>query len=178
MFEIFKTIPLEDNPNSQHINSQEKIIQTNKTTSDKKDAMPFDYKIEKLPSSSNVINEEGNQESELKLDIKFPDELISRLTSEESKNFRQDIKTKSGMMLGLGETKEEVLKTMDDLLENNVDILTLGQYLQPTSMQVSVKEFITPEMFNEYKEIGLKKGFKFVESSPFTRSSYNARNHI
>ena len=96
----------------------------------------------------------------------------------ESKNFRQDIKTKSGMMLGLGETKEEVLKTMDDLLENNVDILTLGQYLQPTSMQVSVKEFITPEMFNEYKEIGLKKGFKFVESSPFTRSSYNARNHI
>ena len=87
MFEIFKTIPLEDNPNSQHINSQEKIIQTNKTTSDKKDAMPFDYKIEKLPSYSNVKDRGENQESELKLDIHFPDELISRLTSEESKNF-------------------------------------------------------------------------------------------
>ena len=83
MFEIFKTIPLEDSPNSQHINSQEKIIQTNKTTSDKKDAMTFGYKIEKLPYYSNVKDRGENQESELKLDIHFPDELISRITSEE-----------------------------------------------------------------------------------------------
>ena len=125
----------------------------------------LNHNIETVPSLYKYVRQLANYKRSLTI-------------LKESKNFRQDIKTKSGMMLGLGETKEEVLKTMDDLLENNVDILTLGQYLQPTSMQVSVKEFITPEMFNEYKEIGLKKGFKFVESSPFTRSSYNARNHI
>ena len=125
----------------------------------------FNHNIETVPSLYKHVRQMANYQRSLTI-------------LKESKNFRQDIKTKSGMMLGLGETKEEVLKTMDDLLENNVDILTLGQYLQPTSMQVSVKEFITPKMFNEYKEIGLKKGFKFVESSPFTRSSYNARNHI
>ena len=125
----------------------------------------LNHNIETVPSLYKHVRQMANYQRSLTI-------------LKESKNFRQDIKTKSGMMLGLGETKEEVLKTMDDLLENNVDILTLGQYLQPTSMQVSVKEFITPKMFNEYKEIGLKKGFKFVESSPFTRSSYNARNHI
>ena len=87
-------------------------------------------------------------------------------------------RTKSGIMLGLGETKEEVLQTMDDLRSVNVDVMTLGQYLQPTPKHLPVKEFITPEQFQEYKKIGLQKGFRFVESSPLVRSSYRAEKHM
>ncbi len=86
--------------------------------------------------------------------------------------------TKSGIMLGLGETEEEVLETMDDLRAVGVSILTLGQYLQPTHKHLPVSEFITPEKFEEYKEIGLAKGFRFVESGPLVRSSYHAEKHI
>jgi len=88
------------------------------------------------------------------------------------------MKTKSGLMLGLGETEEEVLETMDDLRSVKVDILTLGQYLQPTPKHLAVQEFITPEKFEEYKEIGLYKGFRFVESGPLVRSSYHAEKHM
>lgn len=88
------------------------------------------------------------------------------------------MRTKSGVMLGLGETETEVLETMDDLVSVGVDILTLGQYLQPTTKHLPVKEFITPEKFAEYKEIGLKKGFRYVESGPLVRSSYHAEKHI
>ncbi len=88
------------------------------------------------------------------------------------------MKTKSGVMLGLGETEEEVIETMDDLRSVNVDILTLGQYLQPTPKHLPVEDFITPEKFAEYKQIGLEKGFKFVESGPLVRSSYHAEKHI
>jgi lipoic acid synthetase len=88
------------------------------------------------------------------------------------------MKTKSGVMLGLGETESEVLETMDDLRSVNVDILTLGQYLQPTMKHLPVAEFITPEKFAEYKEIGLEKGFRFVESGPLVRSSYHAEKHL
>ncbi len=88
------------------------------------------------------------------------------------------MRTKSGVMLGLGETEEEVLETMDDLRSVKVDILTLGQYLQPTPKHLAVQEFITPEKFEEYKEIGLKKGFRFVESGPLVRSSYHAEKHL
>jgi len=87
-------------------------------------------------------------------------------------------RTKSGVMLGLGETQEEVYAIMDDLVENGCDVLTLGQYLQPTRMHLEVKEFVTPEMFEHYKEIGLKKGFKYVESGPLVRSSYHAERHV
>jgi len=86
--------------------------------------------------------------------------------------------TKSGVMLGLGETRDEVLETMDDLRSVGVQILTLGQYLQPTHKHLPVAEFITPDVFEEYKEIGLAKGFKFVESGPLVRSSYHAEKHI
>ena len=86
--------------------------------------------------------------------------------------------TKSGVMLGLGETEEEVLETMDDLRSVGVDILTLGQYLQPTPKHLPVAEFVTPEKFAEYKEVGLQKGFRFVESGPLVRSSYHAEKHI
>ena len=88
------------------------------------------------------------------------------------------MKTKSGVMLGLGETEEEIYETMDDLRAVNVDILTLGQYLQPTPKHLPVVEFITPENFAKYKQIGLSKGFRYVESGPLVRSSYHAEKHL
>lgn len=88
------------------------------------------------------------------------------------------MRTKSGIMLGLGETEEEVLESMDDLRSVGVDILTLGQYLQPTPKHLPVVDFITPEKFEEYRVIGLQKGFRFVESAPLVRSSYHAEKHI
>lgn len=88
------------------------------------------------------------------------------------------MRTKSGVMLGLGESDQEVLETMDDLRSVNVDILTLGQYLQPTPKHLPVEEFVTPEKFAEFKEIGLQKGFRYVESGPLVRSSYHAEKHM
>ena len=87
-------------------------------------------------------------------------------------------RTKSGVMLGLGETEEEVLETMRDLRAAEVDILTLGQYLQPTPKHLPVVEFITPEQFDFYRERGLEMGFKYVESGPLVRSSYHAERHL
>lgn len=87
-------------------------------------------------------------------------------------------RTKSGIMLGLGETENEVYKAMDDLLAHGCDVLTLGQYLQPTKMHLEVKEFITPSQFANYKTVGEQKGFKIVESGPMVRSSYHAEKHI
>ena len=86
--------------------------------------------------------------------------------------------TKSGIMVGLGETPEEVFETMDDLRNVGVEVLTIGQYLQPTRKHLAVKEFITPEQFAEYKVRGIEKGFRFVESSPLVRSSYHAEKHV
>tara|TARA_B110001452_G_scaffold203480_1_gene173501 strand:+ start:166 stop:1026 length:861 start_codon:yes stop_codon:yes gene_type:complete len=88
------------------------------------------------------------------------------------------MKTKSGLMLGLGETQEEVLETLEDLRSVKVDIVTLGQYLQPTSKHAPVVEFINPDQFEKYKEYGLKLGFRFVESGPLVRSSYHAEKHL
>lgn len=87
-------------------------------------------------------------------------------------------RTKSGIMLGLGETIDEVYEAMDDLVANGCDVLTLGQYLQPTKMHLEVKEFVSPEKFNHYKEEGLKRGFDIVESGPMVRSSYHAERHL
>jgi lipoic acid synthetase len=88
------------------------------------------------------------------------------------------IKTKSGIMLGLGETEAEVVETMHDLREVGVSILTIGQYLQPSKKHLSVIEFITPAQFDKYRSIGLSLGFQHVESSPLVRSSYHAEKHI
>ncbi len=85
---------------------------------------------------------------------------------------------KSGMMLGLGETEEEVLASMDDLIAVGVKVLTIGQYLQPSKEHLPVSEYITPQQFEKYKTLGLQKGFKYVESGPLVRSSYHAENHI
>ncbi|MGB5555811.1 MAG: lipoyl synthase [Flavobacteriaceae bacterium] len=87
-------------------------------------------------------------------------------------------RTKSGIMLGLGELEEEVLQTMEDLRNANVDVVTIGQYLQPSKKHLPVKEFILPEQFKKYEEIGLKMGFRHVESGALVRSSYKAHKHI
>jgi lipoyl synthase len=98
---------------------------------------------------------------------------------EEIKRIREAGKrTKSGIMLGVGETKEEVFKAMDDLAANGLMILTLGQYLQPTKMHLEVAEYIHPDTFAMYKEEGLKRGLKYVESGPLVRSSYHAEKHV
>ena len=87
-------------------------------------------------------------------------------------------RTKSGIMLGLGELEEEVIQTLKDLRNANVDVVTIGQYLQPSKKHLPVKEFITPEQFKKYEEIGLEMGFRHVESGALVRSSYKAHKHI
>jgi lipoic acid synthetase len=87
-------------------------------------------------------------------------------------------RTKSGIMLGLGESQDEVFEAMDHLVESGLDILTLGQYLQPTKMHHEVIEFVHPDTFEMYKEQGLKRGLKYVEAGPLVRSSYHAERHV
>ncbi len=95
-----------------------------------------------------------------------------KLTNEAGK------RTKSGIMLGLGESDEEVYKAMDDLVEHGLHILTLGQYLQPTKRHIEVAEFVHPDKFDHFREEGLKRGLKYVESGPLVRSSYHAERHV
>ncbi|MBT8231206.1 MAG: lipoyl synthase [Saprospiraceae bacterium] len=90
----------------------------------------------------------------------------------------QGKRTKSGFMVGLGETKEEVLEIMQDLHTNGCDVVTIGQYLQPTKMHLAVEEYVHPNVFKYYKEEGLKMGIDFVESGPLVRSSYHAERHL
>lgn len=100
-------------------------------------------------------------------------ELLRRV-----KEIAPDVPTKSSMMLGLGETKEEILETMDDLLANNVDIMAIGQYLQPTKKHLNVERYYHPDEFAELKEIALKKGFRHCEAGPLVRSSYHADEQV
>ncbi len=88
------------------------------------------------------------------------------------------MRTKSGIMLGLGETKEEVIQTMNDLKESNVDVITVGQYLQPTKKHLPVNRFVHPDEFAEFREIGYSLGFDYVESGPLVRSSYHSDKHV
>lgn len=88
------------------------------------------------------------------------------------------MRTKSGIMLGLGETKEEVIQTLTDLRDSHVDVVTIGQYLQPTRKHLPVDRFVHPDEFAEYKEIGLSLGISYVESGPLVRSSYHAEKHV
>jgi lipoic acid synthetase len=88
------------------------------------------------------------------------------------------IRSKSGIMTGLGEAEEEVLETMDDLRSVGCEVLTIGQYLQPTKHHLAIKEFTSPELFEKYRRAGLEKGFRYVESSPLVRSSYHAERHV
>lgn len=88
------------------------------------------------------------------------------------------VKAKSGIMVGLGETEQEVYETMDDLLAVGCKVFTIGQYLQPTRKQLEVQEYVTPEQFEKYRQVGLEKGFEFVKSGPLVRSSYHAEKHV
>lgn len=87
-------------------------------------------------------------------------------------------RTKSGIMVGLGETPEQVFEIMDDLVAHGCDVFTIGQYLQPTKMHIEVAEYVHPDVFAMYKEEGLRRGFMYVESSPLVRSSYHAERHL
>jgi lipoic acid synthetase len=91
---------------------------------------------------------------------------------------RQGMTTKTGIMLGLGEPREELVQTMRDLVAVGVDILTLGQYLQPTKEHLAVDRFVPPSEFDELRDIGLELGFRYVESGPLVRSSYHAERHV
>jgi len=88
------------------------------------------------------------------------------------------MRTKSGIMLGLGETKEEVIQTMTDLYNNGCDVITIGQYLQPTKKHLPVHRFVHPDEFAEYREIGYNMGLDYVESGPLVRSSYHSERHV
>ncbi len=107
-----------------------------------------------------------------------PQARYARSLEQTQRTYKMGKRTKSGIMLGLGETEEEVLKAIDDLVEAGLHILTLGQYLQPTKMHIEVAEFIHPDQFEKYKEEGLRRGLKYVESGPLVRSSYHAERHV
>ena len=107
-----------------------------------------------------------------------PQARYARSLEQILRTYQMGKRTKSGIMLGLGETEEEVFKAMDDLVEAGLHILTLGQYLQPTKMHIEVAEFIHPDQFEKYKVEGLKRGLKYVESGPLVRSSYHAERHV
>lgn len=91
---------------------------------------------------------------------------------------RSGVRSKSGIMLGLGETRDEIIRTMNDLLEVGCEVMTIGQYLQPTARHYPVKEYIHPDIFEEYRQIGLQLGFRHIESAPMVRSSYHAETHV
>lgn len=120
----------------------------------------FGHNLETVPSLYENVRQEADYRTSLN--------LLGMI-----KKFDSNIVTKSGIMLGLGETKKEVLKVMDDLSSVGCNLLTLGQYLSPSQNHFPVKEFITPEMFEEYKKLAEDKGF-FIASGPFVRSSYKA----
>ena len=107
-----------------------------------------------------------------------PQAKYSRSLEQTLRTYQMGKRTKSGIMLGLGESEEEVFKAMDDLVEAGLHILTLGQYLQPTKMHIEVAEFIHPDQFEKYKEEGLRRGLRYVESGPLVRSSYHAERHV
>ena len=122
----------------------------------------LNHNIETVPRLYHVVRPQAKYERSLQLIRWFKDKYL---------------RTKSGIMVGIGEQPDEVLDLMKDLVEHGCDILTIGQYLQPTKMHLPVDRFVTPEEFKIYNEEGLKMGFKIVESSPLVRSSYHADKH-
>lgn len=129
------------------------------------DAQPdiISHNMETIRRISPLVRSAANYDTSLR--------VISHISD-------RNIRTKSGIMVGLGETQEEVEELMDDLLNAGCQILTIGQYLQPSHKHYPVKEYVTPEQFEKYKSIGIKKGFEVVESAPLVRSSYHAERHI
>ena len=131
------------------------------------DAKPdiLNHNIETVRSLSDRVRAQAKYERSL--------ELLRR-----AKELYPEIPTKSSLMVGLGETREEILETMDDLRANNVDIMTIGQYLQPTKKHLKVLKYYTPEEFSELKDRALEKGFSHCESGPLVRSSYHADEQV
>ncbi len=131
-----------------------------------------------LDSSVDVLNHNTETVPRLYKKVRpYSGYIRSLMILGAAKKMYPNVLTKSGIMVGLGETTEEVLSLMDDLRYHNVDIMTIGQYLRPSENQMPVKEFITPEQFDEYRRIGLEKGFRYIESGPLVRSSYHAWKH-
>ena len=122
----------------------------------------LNHNLETVPRLYTVVRPQAKYKRSLKLVRWFKDRYL---------------KTKSGIMVGIGEKSDEVIELMHDLVEHGCDILTIGQYLQPTKNHLPVDRFVTPEEFNMFKEEGLRMGFKIVESSPLVRSSYHADRH-
>lgn len=122
----------------------------------------LNHNLETVPRLYHAVRPQAKYERSLKLIKWFKD---------------KGLKTKSGIMVGIGEKPEEVLELMRDLVNHGCDILTIGQYLQPTKMHLPVDRFVTPDEFAMYKSEGLKMGFKIVESAPLVRSSYHADQH-
>ncbi len=125
----------------------------------------FNHNLETIPRLYSRVRPEANYQRSL-------------FVLEKMKELKPELYTKSGIMVGLGESKAEVLELMKDLRRKNVDLLTIGQYLQPSSKHLKVTEFIKPELFAEYKSIGKDLGFKAVVSEPFARSSYHAAESL
>ena len=121
----------------------------------------FNHNLETVPRLYNEVRPGARYFTSLKL-------------LNDIKSYNPKIFTKSGLMVGLGESKDEIIQVMDDLRAADVDFLTIGQYLQPTIKHHAVIDYITPELFNVYRDIAISKGFLLVSSSPFTRSSYHA----
>lgn len=131
-----------------------------------------------LDSGINVLNHNVETVPRLYKKVRPGAGYIRSLTIlREAKTFDPKVKTKSGIMVGLGETHDEVFSLMDDLRASNVDIMTIGQYLRPSERQLPIRAWVTPEEFKMYEEEGLRRGFSFVESGPLVRSSYHAWKH-
>lgn len=122
------------------------------------------HNLETVKRLTRVVRIQAKYERSLEVLLRLKDGGIAR--------------TKSGLMLGLGETDEEIFEAMDDLRRSKVDILTLGQYLQPTRNHLKVERYVTPEQFDYYRKTALTKGFMYVESGPMVRSSYHAEKHV
>lgn len=131
-----------------------------------------------LDSSIDVLNHNTETVSRLYKKVRpFSGYIRTLSILGAAKRLYPNVLTKSGIMVGLGETPDEVFSLMDDLRYHHVDIMTIGQYLRPSEKQMPVKEFVTPEQFEIYRQVGLEKGFRFVESGPLVRSSYHAWKH-
>jgi len=132
----------------------------------------LNHNLETVKRLYHAVRPQAKYERSLNLIKWFSREAGSRFAGKS-----RGLKTKSGIMVGIGETTEEVLDLMKDLYDHGCEIITIGQYLQPTKVHLPVDRFVTPEEFRMYKEEGLKMGFKIVESSPLVRSSYHADAH-
>ncbi len=136
------------------LNSLKKVIESRPDV--------INHNIEVVEGLFSSIRPEGDYHTSLK--------ILKNI-----KKFDKNIKSKSGFMVGFGENKEQIVKTMNDLIKADVDFLTIGQYLQPSNKHAEIKKYYTPKEFEELKDIGLKMGFKHVESAPLVRSSYHAK---